>query len=225
MKKWKQLEYNKAIFQMEGITMQLKEVFTRIEKKAELHSYIEQIPAKYKKIQKAYLAALVKLSYLLYITQSDQKPQIKELLDELSQIPFAENYDYWTWVEHALILQARIAREEGQSDVYDQAMKWINDALQTGEEAVVKVKHNVQDRFVKGETLNIKTIDAAITQKKPSMECEQRILYIMKLFKIKELGAQLPYTDEKIDAESQQYIERVNEIIKQIGIQKVEPFK
>lgn len=225
MKKWEQLTYTINRFDMEEKHMPLKDIIARIENQTELQSYIEQIPAKYKKTQKAYLTALVKLSYLLYITQSKQNSDIKKLLDELSQIPFAENYDYWTWVEYALILQARIAREEGQSDVYGQAMKRINDALQTGEEAVVKVKHNVQDRFVKGETLNTKTIDAAITQKKPSMECEQRILYIMKLFKIKELGAQLPYTDEKIDAESQQYIERVNEIIKQIGIQKVEPFK
>lgn len=210
---------------MEEKHMPLKDIIARIENQTELQSYIEQIPAKYKKTQKAYLAALVKLSYLLYITQSNQNSDIKKLLDELSQIPFAENYDYWTWVEHALILQARIAREEGQQEVYDQAMHLIEEALYTGEEAVVKVKHNVQDRFVKGETLNTKTIDAAIGQKKLSMECDQRILYIMKLFKIKELGAQLPYTDEKIDAESQQYIERVNEIVKQIGIQKVEPFK
>lgn len=205
--------------------MLLKDIIDRIEKQAELQSYIEQIPAKYKKTQKAYLTALVKLSYLLYIAQSEQKPQIKSLLDELSRIPFEENYDYWTWVEHALILQARIAREEGQQEVYDQAMHLIEEALHTGEEAVVKIKRNVQDRFVKGETLNTQTIDAAIQQKKPSIECDQRILYVMKLFKIKELGAQLPYTDEKIDEESTQHMERINEIVKQIGIQKVEPFK
>lgn len=205
--------------------MLLKDIIDRIEKQAELQSYIEQIPAKYKKTQKAYLTALVKLSYLLYINQSEQKPQIKSLLDELSRIPFEENYDYWTWVEHALILQARIAREEGQQEVYDQAMHLIEEALHTGEEAVVKIKRNVQERFVKGETLTTQTIDAAIQQKKPSIECDQRILYVMKLFKIKELGAQLPYTDEKIDEESTQHMERINEIVKQIGIQKVEPFK
>lgn len=205
--------------------MQLKEVFTRIEKKAELHLYIEQIPAKYKKTQKAYLAALVKLSYLLYITQSDQKPQIKELLEELSQIPFEENYDYWTWVEHALVLQARIAREEEHQAVYDQSMQLIEDALNTGEEAVVKVKHNVQARFVKGETLSTQTIDAAIKKNDTSMECEQRILYVMKLFKIKELGAQPPYTDEKVEQESTEYMKRINEIVEQVGIEKVEPFK
>lgn len=205
--------------------MLLKDIIDRIEKQAELQSYIEQIPAKYKKTQKAYLTGLVKLSYLLYINQSEQKPQIKSLLDELSRIPFEENYDYWTWVEHALILQAHIAREEGQQEVYDHAMHLIEEALHTGEEAVVKIKRNVQDRFVKGETLNTQTIDAAIGQKKPSIECDQRILYVMKLFKIKELGAQLPYTDEKIDEESTQHMERINEIVKQIGIQKVEPFK
>ena len=205
--------------------MPLKEVFTRIENQTELQAYIKQIPAKYKKTQKSYLTALVKLSYLLYLTQNDQKPQVKVLLHELSQIPFAENYDYWTWVEHALILQARIAREEGQSDVYDQAMKCIEEALNTGEEDVVKVKHNVQNRFVKGETLSTKTIDAAIQKDDILMECDQRIVYIMKLFKIKELGAQLPYTDEKIEQESQQYMGRINEIVQQVGIEKVEPFK
>lgn len=225
MKKWKELQYTVNIFYMEESYMLLKDIIACIEKQAELQSYIEQIPAKYKKTQKAYLTALVKLSYLLYINQSEQKPQIKSLLDELSRIPFEENYDYWTWVEHALILQARIAREEGQQEVYDQAMHLIEEALHTGEEAVVKIKRNVQDRFVKGETLNTQTIDAAIGQKKPSIECEQRILYVMKLFKIKELGAQLPYTDEKIDEESTQHMERINEIVKQIGIQKVEPFK
>lgn len=205
--------------------MQLKEVFTRIEKHTELYSYIEQIPAKYKKTQKAYLAALVKLSYLLYITQNDQKPQVKKILDELSQIPFEENYDYWTWVEHALVLQARIAREEEQQAVYKQFMQLIEDALNTGEEAVVKIKHNVQDRFVKGETLSTQTIDAAIKKNDLLMECEQRILYVMKLFKIKELGAQLPYTDEKLEQEMEQYMKRINEIVEQVGIEKVEPFK
>lgn len=205
--------------------MPLKDIIDRIEKQAELQSYIEQIPAKYKKTQKAYLTALVKLSYLLYINQSEQKPQIKSLLDELSRIPFEENYDYWTWVEHALVLQARIAREKEQQAVYKQFMQLIEDALNTGEEAVVKIKHNVQDRFVKGETLSTQTIDAAIKKNDLLMECEQRILYVMKLFKIKELGAQLPYTDEKIDEESTQHMERINEIVKQIGIQKVEPFK
>lgn len=205
--------------------MLLKDIIDRIEKQAELQSYIEQIPAKYKKTQKAYLTALVKLSYLLYINQSEQKPQIKSLLDELSRIPFEENYDYWTWVEHALVLQARIAREKEQQAVYKQFMQLIEDALNTGEEAVVKIKHNVQDRFVKGETLSTQTIDAAIKKNDLLIECEQRILYVMKLFKIKELGAQLPYTDEKIDEESTQHMERINEIVKQIGIQKVEPFK
>ncbi|WP_204825539.1 DUF6707 family protein [Paenibacillus nicotianae] len=205
--------------------MQLKEVFTRIEKHTELHSYIEQIPAKYKKTQKAYLAALVKLSYLLYITQNNQKPQVKKILDELSQIPFEENYDYWTWVEHAVVLQARIAREEEQQAVYKQFMQLIEDALNTGEEAVVKIKHNVQDRFVKGETLSTQTIDAAIKKNDLLMECEQRILYVMKLFKIKELGAQPPYTDEKLEQEMEQYMKRINEIVEQVGIEKVEPFK
>lgn len=205
--------------------MQLQEVCTRIEKNTELHSYIEQIPAKYKKTQKAYLAALVKLSYLLYITQNDQKPQVKKVLEELSQIPFEENYDYWTWVEHAVVLQARIAREEEQQAVYEQSMQLIEDALNTGEEAVVKIKHNVQDRFVKGETLSTQTIDAAIKKNDLLMECEQRILYVMKLFKIKELGVQPPYTDEKVEQESIEYMKRINEIVEQVGIEKVEPFK
>jgi len=57
------------------------------------------------------------------------------------------------------------------------------------------------------------------------MECEQRILYVMKLFKIKELGAQPPYTDEKVEQESTEYMKRINEIVEQVGIEKVEPFK
>lgn len=205
--------------------MNVKETIAHIEQQNELKSYIKQIPAKYKKTQKAYLAALVKLSYLLYITQTDQCEVVKLLVNELSQIPFEENYDYWTWVEHALILQARIAREDGQQDIHDQAMKSLDNALNTGEEAVVKVKHNVQARFVKGETLDTKTIDAAIERKDESTECDQRLLYVMKLFKIKELGAVSPYTDEKVEQESKQYIERINEIVKQVGIEKVEPLK
>lgn len=184
-----------------------------------LSEHIEKLPAKQKKTAKPVLESVVKLAYVLYLIGDTSRAS--EIVDAVSEIPFANSYDYWTWVEAALILKGKIATISGDNERYEAALETALAALKSGTDLQVTVKTNVHKRFLEGQTLDPDFED------KTDVVCEfeMRIIYIMALLKIEFFGGSETWPTSATAKEVAKSADKVNEIIAATGMYKLPPYK
>lgn len=184
-----------------------------------LAQYIEKLPARQKKTAKSFLESVVKLAYVLFATGDVERAG--QVANAVSEIPFSNSYDYWTWIEAALVLKGKLALEAGSTNVYEAARQSAAAALESGTELQITVKANVQKRFMEGQTL-----DNGFDQEEDVVdEFDMRIVYIMALMKIAFFGGSEKWPVGKIDDEVMASVERIKEITAAKGLYKLPPYK
>lgn len=180
---------------------------------------IEMLPAKQKKTAKALLESTVKLAYILYATGEKQTASI--IVDSIAVIPFSNSYDYWTWIEGALVLQGKLAIERKDEQTYQVALKCATTALKTGTDLQVTVKMNVHRRFLEGQNL-----DSDFDQESNvGDEFDRRVVYLMALLKIEFFGGSEVWPVTAVAEEAAVTINRISELVAQIGLYKLPPYK
>lgn len=184
---------------------------------------VSKVAAKYNKTQKSRIESLTRLAYLLYVINENDLAE--QLTAPLSKIPFENNYDYWVWIEASLVLNGTLARARGDEPVYADALARVLAALNTGNELQVTVKRNTHERFVRGETLSLDKIQDAENEGDFATEGNQRVTYLMSLLKIQFFDKPEHYPHEKIKADIEENVARINEIIGKIGLEKLTLFK
>lgn len=184
-----------------------------------LAQQLEKLPAKQKKTAKGILECSVKLAYVLFVTGDKEK--VSQLVDPISNIPFANSYDYWTWIEAALVLKGKLALAEGDREQYETALQSAVAALNSGTELQINVKANVHKRFMNGQTLYTGFED----EENVTDEFEMRLIHIMALMKIDFFGASGNWSTEKIESELSISIVRMKEILATKDIYKLAPYK
>ncbi|WP_338522071.1 DUF6707 family protein [Pseudomonas batumici] len=186
-------------------------------------TYLEKIPSKFTKSSKLRLEAFSKLAYVLYITK--EKELAKFIVSRLAEVPFENNYDYWEWVESALVLKGLLAKESNETSAYDSAQASILEALNSGNELQLKVKLSVHKRFLEGETLDDEKIRFYANKGDAIAECNERIILLMTLLKLKFFGTEVSYPVEKIEHEITTQSDLINSLISTVGLFKITPFK
>ncbi len=186
-------------------------------------TYIEKIPSKLTKSNKLRLEAFAKLAYVLYII--DEKEPAKLIVSRLAEVDFEKNYDYWEWVESSLVLKGLLAKENNEISVYNSTQTRILEALSSGTELQLKVKLSVHKRFLEGETLDDEKIQFYANKGNAIAECNERITFLMTLFKLKFFGTDVSYPIEKVECEITTQAELVNNFISSAGLFEITPFK
>ena len=202
--------------------MKFKNIFDALqEEDKDLASWVRLIPKGNVNTDAKIVESLTKLAFILYI--EDKVLEAKAITDKLSSIPFFNDYDYWTWIEFAISLKALIAKNEGQNQIFDESLEKINSALNHGEGLVKKVRLNVHQRFMAGEGVNI---DELKNYNNLSLadDFDYRLIYLMKLIKIKVLGGSPEYPVSKALDEMVQNISAMKELLKDVSLNNVEPF-
>lgn len=188
-----------------------------------LNDHVQKIPKKNKKTEIIFLESLTRLAYSLYILKNN--PLTNELLDILTKIPFNDDFDYWTWIEYALSLKSRMAREKEELTESSEAIRKIIMATETGSELEISIKRRVFQRMLNGENIFLDGLHDAIDSKDKAMEYNERILYLMEIIKIDEIKKETEKPKKQGSTEIEKQILTCKGIIDLIGIEKTMPFK
>lgn len=187
-----------------------------------LASWRRLIPRGNLNTDKKIVESLTKLAFILYI--DDKVLESKSITDKLSKIPFFNDYDYWTWIEFAISLNALIAKDEGKNQIFDESLGKINSALNYGEGLIKKVKLSVHQRFMAGEGINIDELNSHGNLSLAD-EFDCRLIYLMRLVKIKVLGGSPEYPISKVLDDMAMNISEIKAVFKEVSLSDVEPFR
>lgn len=113
-----------------------------IKKLNEDNNYVKLLSQSEKKTKKSYLENIVKMTYKLYFKDNEK---YKNLLSLLCDVDFENDYNYWTWIEYALLL--KIYDNEIKGDDNSIYIEKINYAINSGSELEVHVRQNVIERI------------------------------------------------------------------------------
>ncbi|UDN35179.1 DUF6707 family protein [Proteus sp. NMG38-2] len=113
-----------------------------IKKLNEDDNYINLLSQNERKTKKSYLENIVKMAYNLYFKDNEK---YKNLLNLLCEVDFENNYNYWTWIEYALLL--KIYDNEMKGNINSIYIEKINHAINSGSELEVSVRKNVIERI------------------------------------------------------------------------------
>ncbi|MCH4257319.1 MAG: hypothetical protein LKF77_18045 [Proteus vulgaris] len=132
-----------------------------IKKLNEDDNYVNLLSRSEKKTKKSYLENIVKITYKLYFKENEK---YKNLLNLLCDVDFENDYNYWTWIEYALLLKIYDNEIKGNDNsIY---IEKINYAINSGSELEVYVKKNVIERIklnsLEYNSNKIKDIDTSI---------------------------------------------------------------
>lgn len=106
------------------------------------NNYVKLLSQSEKKTKKSYLENIVKMTYKLYFKDNEK---YKNLLSLLCDVDFENDYNYWTWIEYALLL--KIYDNEIKGDDNSIYIEKINYAINSGSELEVHVRQNVIERI------------------------------------------------------------------------------
>ena len=183
-----------------------------------LVDYFEKIPKKNKKTEKKFIESSVRLAYVLFF--SGEQEAAKQIVARISKIPFVNSYDYWVWIEAALVLKGVIAEKEGDVSSYESSLDTVSQALKSGSEVQVSVKANVHKRFLEGQMLDISFYE----ENNPVDAFEMRIEYVMSLLKMYIFGGSDSWTLKRIKDELEKVGGEIRAAIVGKGIYSFPPF-
>ncbi|MFW0858495.1 DUF6707 family protein [Cronobacter dublinensis] len=200
--------------------MKLKSMLDNLSEKNEIiKNAISLLPSKSIKTDKAIVETLAKLAYYFYIDSKEQEAMV--VCDQLANINFNNDYDYWTWIEYALCLRVELSSKFGDSEKEQNSVSLMKEAMDSGAAIVRKIKNQVHERFMNGEGVNV---DEAGNME-PDTEFEYRMIYVMKLLKIKAFGGSEFFNSNFIDAEVTKNIQLMQSILKAKNNNQIAPFK
>ncbi|EST59259.1 hypothetical protein K151_730 [Proteus hauseri ZMd44] len=138
--------------------MNLNSLITKLN---EDDNYVNLLSRSEKKTKKSYLENIVKMTYKLYFKNNEK---YKKLLNLLCDVDFENDYNYWTWIEYALLLKIYDNEIKGNDNsIY---IEKINYAINSGSELEIHVKKNIIERInlssFEYSSNKIKDIDTSI---------------------------------------------------------------
>ncbi|MGY5359884.1 DUF6707 family protein [Cronobacter dublinensis] len=200
--------------------MSLKNILSELsEESVAIKNAISLLPSKSIKTDKAIVETLTKLAYFFFIDEKEQEAMA--VCDKLANIKFNNDYDYWTWIEYALCLRIELSSRLADPEKKEISISIIKEALDSGEGLVKKIRNQVHERFMNGGGFNI---DEAGNME-PDTEFEYRMIYVMKLLKIKAFGGSEFFKSDLIDAENTKNIQLMQSILSSKNNNKIAPFK
>lgn len=174
-----------------------------------LKKMITSLPTKSTKTEKKTIETLTKVAFFAYA--NDDIDTSMEICDELSKIKFNNDYDHWTWIEYSLALRAELAIKNRLESKAQESIGKIKEVLNSGGGLHKKIRLNVHDRFMNGEGV---TLDEIEKNTPPPIEFSYRLIYLIKLIKIKTLGGSSFFTAEKLTLEIKHSLEKMRELLK-----------
>ncbi|MEW4371705.1 DUF6707 family protein [Paenibacillus kandeliae] len=188
-----------------------------------LADYIQRLPKRQMRGDKAQLQCFVELAQLLYV--NGEKEKARQIVEPLIALPFNNNYNYWTWIEIAHVLHAVLAPAEQADAAKQQAIAAIESAVNTGKPDVVEIKRDVHQRFLQGDMVQSSDLERQISADDPAGEANRRLIHLMRLIKLELLGGSEQYPASRAADEAKQQIARIRDIIADIGLFKLSPFR
>lgn len=167
------------------------------------------------------LEALVRIAYIFYLTNDINSAKL--ICSEISNISFKGNFNYWTWIEMAIVLLMRINRE-GNTEPTNKLKDVVLAVLNAGNDLQNKVNTNNFNRVMAGQTLDFSKIQSAIIERDRPSELDYRLTYFMKLVKIREMGASENFSIAEADSQIEENKLEITTILKEIDLSKVLPF-
>ncbi|ELY2798495.1 hypothetical protein SNN58_004271 [Cronobacter dublinensis] len=200
--------------------MKLKSMLDSLSEKNEIiKNAISLLPSKNTKTDKAIVETLAKLAYYFNIDSKEKEAMV--VCDQLANLKFNNDYDYWAWIEYALCLRVELSSKFGDSEKEQDSVSLMKEVLHSGGAIVRKIKNQVHERFMNGEGVNV---DEAGNME-PDTEFEYRMIYVMKLLKIKAFGGSEFFASNLIDAEVTKNIQLMQSILRAKNSNQIAPFK
>ncbi|WP_322923776.1 DUF6707 family protein [Paenibacillus campi] len=190
--------------------------------KLTLADVVKRLPVRDMRSEQGRLQALTELAWLLYAQGEDTVA--RQIVEPLSKVPFDENYNRWTWIEHAIVLSAFVAPEQQTEQARQQAITAIQQAVKTGKKDIVQVKKQVHKRFLNGDTLDTTAIQRDMEAGERTDEAARRLILLMRLRKLELLGGSKAYPAERAAQEAAVQIETIRKIAAEVGLFKLSPF-
>lgn len=188
-----------------------------------LKQAINNVQSKFVKTDKAILESLTRISFILYVENDLSNALL--LTEKLSKISFNNDYDYWTWIEFAVALRAKISEIMSDDKRMNDSLRIISEALDYGEGLQKKIKNNVHNRFMAGEGVELDSLTTAKKNKNMHEEFNCRLIYLMKLIKLDVLGGSEEYSVEKARENIDNNVKRMLQLIQDNALDGVQPFK
>ncbi|EKY2085122.1 hypothetical protein RA255_004157 [Cronobacter sakazakii] len=200
--------------------MSLKNILSELsEESVAIKNAISLLSSKSIKTDKAIVETLTKLAYFFFIDEKEQEAMA--VCDQLANIQFNNDYDYWTWVEYALCLRIELSSRLGDPEKKEISISVIKKALDSGEGLVKKIRNQVHERFMNGEEFGIDEVES----KDSDAEFEARMIYLMKLFKAKAFGGSEFFNPNFVDAEVRNTLKILQALLIDVDKNQLAPFK
>ena len=167
-----------------------------IEGNSFLNECMENIPLKNRKTKKLELESLAKLSYILYLYGDSNNAML--ILDELYELPFENDYDYWTWIEYSIALRALISKNNMDVDRFNDCIDRILSVINFGEGLQKKIRLKVHSRFMSGEGVELDKCFFQLDKENVTDLFDFRLVYAMKLVKLMILGGSEKFPESLI---------------------------
>ncbi|ELY4159834.1 hypothetical protein SMZ39_004117 [Cronobacter turicensis] len=200
--------------------MSLKNILRELsEESVAIKNAISLLPSKSIKTDKAIVETLTKLAYFFFIDEKEQETMA--VCDQLANIKFNDDYDYWAWVEYALCLRIELSSRLINPEKKEISISIIKEALDSGEGLVKKIRNQVHERFMNGEEFGIDDAEC----KDSDAEFEARMIYLMKLLKAKAFGGSEFFNPHFVDAEIKNILKILQAMLIDADKNQLVPFK
>jgi len=157
------------------------------------------------------LTSLVWIATTFFV--ADNIETALEITKLISDIEFANDFDIWTWVENALVLQSAIYRKQGKDELARACTNKIALRVENDHAVNKKVfKRNLNGGLIGGAYAKIESATDEIS------ECGYRFALLWKLMTIREMGGGEDFTIDKADKEIAENIDRLKILIKTIKL-------
>jgi hypothetical protein len=130
--------------------------------------------------------SLCEFAYWLYVDGSEA--DALHVCDCVVDREFDHNFDTWTWIEFLLALRARLSTTSGDHSARDLFCAQVTAAVESGDEAKVKLKRKVHARLLAGSQLRFDKVQDAIDAKDHHSELDWRMVLLKHQIKLEQLG-------------------------------------
>ncbi|EKY3217367.1 hypothetical protein RBA43_003841 [Cronobacter turicensis] len=199
--------------------MTLKNILSELsDKNVAIKNAISLLPSKSIKTDKTIVETLTKLAYYFFIFEKEHEAMI--ICDELANIKFNNDYDYWAWVEYVLCLCIELSLRLINPEKKEISIAIIKEALDSGEGLVKKIRNQVHKRFMNGEGFSINEVES----KNYDAEFEARMIYLMKLLKAKAFGGSDFFNPNFVNAEVKKNLKILKAMLSDLDRNELIPF-
>ena len=183
---------------------------------------IKKLQVEFSPVHKKSLEHAVGVAYYFYVHSKNDSA--KKITKVMSEFLFNGNYDYWTWIESALALHARIAREEGDIGTHKKLVDIIWGAFEIGDETKQRINKKIFIRTLKGEDMGFDKVTACMEDGDTISEVNYRFACLKKMILIREVGASEAYTIEQAEKDIEDNMIAIRKLLCSVDVKKILPF-